>query len=171
MTLTAVAAEASLHKSALLRYFETREALFLQLTAEAWQEWASACLAGTATADGDPRATAGVLAHSLAERPLFCDLLGQAPMNLGRDVSAEGIRDFKLAVLEQVEILAAGIAVALPPLDPGQGRQVVSMITGLAGAMWQISHPLPTVARLYAAEPRLAYAAVNFGRPCTATPW
>jgi AcrR family transcriptional regulator len=162
VTLTAIATAAGLHKSALLRYFETREALFLQLTAEGWRDWVPACLAGMAAAGGDPQAIADVMARTLAERPLFCDLLGQAPMNLERDVSVESVRDFKLATLEQVEILAEGIARMLQPLTPRQGRQVVSMVAGLAGALWQISHPAPPVGRLYAVEPRLAHAAVDF---------
>src|SRR6266702_2695279 len=41
VTLTDIAAEAGVHKSAVLRYFETREAVFLLLTAEAWQDWAA----------------------------------------------------------------------------------------------------------------------------------
>lgn len=70
--------------------------------------------------------------------------------------------DMVLATLEQVEILAEGIARMLQPLTPRQGRQVVSMVAGLAGALWQISHPAPPVGRLYAVEPRLAHAAVDF---------
>jgi len=162
VTLTAIAAAVGLHKSAVQRYFETREALFLRLTADGWREWVPDCLSGMAAAGSDPRAIAEVMARTLAERPLFCDLLGQAPMNLEREVSLESVRDFKLAVLEQVEILAAGIAGMLPPLATRQGRQVVSMVTGLAGALWQISHPAPTVARLYAEEPGLAHATVDF---------
>ena len=83
-------------------------------------------------------------------------------MNLARDVSVESVRDFKLVTLEQVEILSAGVAAALPPLTAGEGRRAVSMVTGLAGALWQISHPVPAVAGIYAAEPRLAHAAVDF---------
>ena len=36
------------------------------------------------------------------------------------------------------------------------------MVTCLAGALWKISHPVPTVARLYAAEPHLAHATATF---------
>ena len=42
VTLTEIAEEVGMHKSALLRYFETREEIFLRLTAEAWQEWSGA---------------------------------------------------------------------------------------------------------------------------------
>ena len=42
MSLADIAARVGIHKSALLRYFETREQIFLELTAQAWREWTSA---------------------------------------------------------------------------------------------------------------------------------
>ena len=42
VTLTDIAAAVGIHKSALLRYFETREQIFLELTGRAWTEWAAA---------------------------------------------------------------------------------------------------------------------------------
>src|SRR5271154_6061090 len=41
ITLTDIAEAIGMHKSALLRYFETREQIFLVLTAEGWREWSS----------------------------------------------------------------------------------------------------------------------------------
>src|ERR1700761_5663751 len=42
VTLSDIAAAVGMHKSAMLRYFETRERIFLALTAESWQEWSAA---------------------------------------------------------------------------------------------------------------------------------
>ncbi|MFI1864679.1 TetR/AcrR family transcriptional regulator [Streptomyces jumonjinensis] len=42
VTLTDIAAGAGVHKSAVLRYFASREAVFLLLTADGWQDWADA---------------------------------------------------------------------------------------------------------------------------------
>jgi AcrR family transcriptional regulator len=42
VTLTDIAAAVGMHKSAMLRYFETREQIFLALTAEGWREWSTA---------------------------------------------------------------------------------------------------------------------------------
>jgi AcrR family transcriptional regulator len=39
VSLADIAARVGIHKSALLRYFETREQIFLELTAQQWQEW------------------------------------------------------------------------------------------------------------------------------------
>jgi len=46
VSLADIAARVGIHKSALLRYFETREQIFLELTAEAWREWVTALHAG-----------------------------------------------------------------------------------------------------------------------------
>src|ERR1700693_729667 len=42
VTLTDIADAVGLHKSAMLRYFETREQIFLRLTADGWREWSAA---------------------------------------------------------------------------------------------------------------------------------
>ena len=41
-----------MHKSAMLRYFETREEIFLRLTADGWREWSTALRAGLEDARG-----------------------------------------------------------------------------------------------------------------------
>ncbi|MEV5593624.1 TetR family transcriptional regulator [Streptomyces sp. NPDC052496] len=42
VTLTDIAAEVGMHKSAMLRYFDTREEIFLRLAATGWVEWSQA---------------------------------------------------------------------------------------------------------------------------------
>ena len=39
VTLTDIAQAVGMHKSAMLRYFETREQIFLMLTAAGWRGW------------------------------------------------------------------------------------------------------------------------------------
>ena len=41
VTLTDIAHEVGMHKSAMLRYFETREQIFLMLTAAGWRDWSA----------------------------------------------------------------------------------------------------------------------------------
>src|ERR1700753_2346790 len=65
VSLADIAAQVGMHKSALLRYFETREQIFLELTAQAWQEWAAALEAAFADVPpGDPARVAAVFADS-----------------------------------------------------------------------------------------------------------
>src|ERR1700722_14983919 len=46
VSLADIADRVGIHTSALLPYFEPREQIFLELTAQAWREWAAALHAG-----------------------------------------------------------------------------------------------------------------------------
>src|ERR1700739_2729333 len=83
ITLADIGEAVGLHKAAMLRHFETREEIFLRLTADGWHEWSAALRAGLEELTAPtPAAVAGVFASTLAVRGLFCDLLAQAPLNL-----------------------------------------------------------------------------------------
>ena len=105
VTLTDIAEAVGMHKSAMLRYFETREQIFLRLTAIGWHEWSADLRSRLGELPANPSAApvAQALADSLVARPMFCDLLAQAPLNLERNVSLESVRAFKLATLEEVQ--------------------------------------------------------------------
>ncbi|TDT97612.1 TetR family transcriptional regulator [Streptomyces sp. 846.5] len=162
VTLTDIAARTGMHKSALLRYFETREQIFLRLTAEGWQEWSIALAARLREiAEPDPAAVAQAFAASLAQRGMFCDLLAQAPLNLERNVSVDAVRDFKLATLAARQSIFAALDERLPALDCGDGLDLIATAVSLAGAFWQIATPGPEIAALYRSDPRLAHAVVE----------
>jgi AcrR family transcriptional regulator len=165
VTLTDIAAAVGMHKSALLRYFETREEIFLQLTAEGWREWtrelASRIRALPREGDPDPASVAGAFAATLAARGMFCDLLAQAPMNLERNVSIEAVRGFKLATFAARDDLFAALGEALPDLAAPDALDLIATAVSLAGAFWQIATPGPEVAELYRTDPRLGHAVVE----------
>jgi AcrR family transcriptional regulator len=162
ITLTEIADAVGMHKSALLRYFETREQIFLRLTADGWREWSAALRAeldrmarpnpaGTAGSQAtkvhrpDPAAVAAVasaFAGTLAARGFFCDLLAQAPLNLERNVSVAAVRAFKLVTLTEV-------------------TAIVAAATSMSGAFWQMATPGPELETLYRSDPRLAHAVVE----------
>ncbi|MGP2438991.1 TetR family transcriptional regulator [Streptomyces sp. JW3] len=164
ITLTDIAAAVGMHKSALLRYFETREQIFLGLTAEGWRDWsADLCeRLRTTPADRAPEAVAEAFATTLTARPLFCDLLAQAPLNLERNVSVESVRAFKLVTLEEVERIGAHLD-RLLGLTEEQAVDTIATATGMAGALWQMATPGPHIQELYRSDPRLAHAVVQVG--------
>src|ERR1700758_5605240 len=141
VSLAGIAAQVGIHKSALLRYFETREQIFLELTAEAWDEWVTALHAalGPAVLDaGAPGAAAlvaDVFARSFGDRPLLCDLIAHTPLNLERNVSTEAVRRYKLPSLAAVDEAAAVIGRALPALTLDECREFVGAMASLAGAV------------------------------------
>lgn len=157
VTLTDVAVAVGMHKSAMLRYFETREQIFLGLTAEGWIEW-SVWLRENLTAASD---AATVIAHSLAARPFFCDLLAQAPMNLERNVSLESAYAYKVSTLEQVGLLSEHLGKLLG-LTLQQARDLVASATSMAGALRQmVATPGSRLFELYASHPEIAHTNVE----------
>ena len=158
VTLTAIANSAGVHVSAVRRYFESREDIFLRLAAQGWAEWVDAVDAELAGG----RDLAEAIAGTLAERPLFCDLLGHVQVSFEREVTLESVWDFKLKAMAQADRLARLCRRAVPGLAEQAGRDLVAAITAFAGATWQSAHPPAILADLYEGDPRLAHAAVDF---------
>lgn len=165
VTLTDIAEAIGMHKSALLRYFETREQIFLRLTAEEWAGWRADLFSALAELPGEPpiaaQEVAGVLSRTLVARPLFCDLLAHTPLNLERNVSVETVRAFKLEVHRHVDAIAAELRRLRPGVTEEQSIDVIATATSLAGAQWQMATPGPELEALYRSDPRLRHAIVH----------
>ena len=162
VSLADIAARVGVHKSALLRYFETREQIFLELTAEAWRDWAGAIHAGLDTAAvGSAGLVADVMARSFGDRPLLCDLVAHTPLNLERNVSPEAVRRYKMTSLGTVNEAASLVQRVLPDLTLAECTEFVATLASLAGAVWQMANPAPALADLYASDPALAQACVD----------
>lgn len=163
ITLTDIADAVGLHKSALLRYFETREEIFLILSAEAWREWSSVLRKELAQLkESSPATVAAIFARTLTARPLFCDLLAQTPLNLERNVSLDAVRQFKLVALSEVKEIGSEL-MRLLGLSSQQATDIVATATSMAGAFWQMATPSPQVLALYRSEAELAHAIVDVG--------
>jgi AcrR family transcriptional regulator len=185
VSLAGIAARAGIDKSALLRYFETREQIFLELTAREWGPWVRSLhdgldgvAAGSADAAAGPPDAAGsadaapgspetadlvadVVARSFGDRPVFCDLLAHTPLNLERNVSPEAVRAYKLISLGAVGEAADVVHRALPHLTDQECREFISVIASLAGNLWQIANPVPALAAMFAADPALSLACID----------
>jgi AcrR family transcriptional regulator len=162
VSLADIATRVGIHKSALLRYFETREQIFLELTAEAWRDWAEALRTGLeAAAPGQAGLVADVFARSFGDRPLLCDLIAHTPLNLERNVSPEAVRRYKLTSLAMVGDAATLVHGVLPELTSAECAEFVATLASLAGSLWQIANPAPGLAELYASDPALAMACVD----------
>jgi AcrR family transcriptional regulator len=158
VSLSDIARAVGIHKSALLRYFETREQIFLELTAREWRDWeAEVTTALGEIAAGDSEAVATTLARSFVSRPLLCDLLPHAALNLERHASIEAVRAYKKTSTGAVAAVADALAGPLPELDDEERREAVSYVALLAGSMYQIATPPEPLARLYEEEPRLGH--------------
>jgi AcrR family transcriptional regulator len=163
VSLTAIAQRAGVHASGVRRYFDSREDILLALAAEQYQEWADAVaqLLGEQELSG-PDALAAALAESLVVRPLLCDLQAHIPLSLERESSMETVRTFKLTALAATRRLATSVSRALPALPPDAAFALVAGTLMLAGQLWQMAHPSAEAQQLYAEDPRLDGAVLDF---------
>jgi len=157
VSLTDIANAAGMHKSALLRYFETREQIFLILTASAWREWADELVDRLErSAITTLPAIADTLAESLGRRPFFCDLVAHAALSLERHVSLEAIRIFKFTALDATHAVATALQ-NRAALTRQQAVDVITTAINMAGALQQTATPSSEILSRYRSEPALRH--------------
>jgi AcrR family transcriptional regulator len=162
ISLGDIARRVGLAKSNLLRYFESREDVFLRLLLREWVSWRAALTeqlrSGGATADS----LAATIARTVAERPLFCDLISEMSAVLERNVSAGTVQAFKSQSLDMVDDLGGVVAERMPDLDGPYGRETIAAALIITAGLWPIANPAPHVAAMFAEVPSLTRAHVDF---------
>ncbi|GAA3862914.1 TetR family transcriptional regulator [Streptomyces sp. NPDC003631] len=162
ITLAAVTEAAGLHPSAVRRYFESKEELLLELAERGWGEWRDALTSHLAGArDLTPEQTAAAVAGTLASQPLFCDLLTHVPLSLEGDVDIERARRFKTNSFAAYDAIV-DVLTAASTMTSAQVQGVITVALALTANLWQLSHPTPTLAELYAQHPRWGHVALDF---------
>lgn len=131
VSLGAVAEAVGLVKSNIVRYFGTREEIYLELAYEEWRQWAETATPRLRAAVGTGEAVT-VLAETITDRPLLCDLLGHTSTSLEHNVSVEAARTFKRAVITIATELGAEVA-AVTDLNEREGMELVAAASSLAG--------------------------------------
>ncbi|MFG1988531.1 TetR/AcrR family transcriptional regulator [Actinoplanes sp. NPDC048988] len=162
VTLNELSRRVGLAKPNVLRYFESREAVLLELLNRFLEEWLaelSGELAAGVDAQGpmDERATAvaAVLGRSLAERPVLCDLFGAQGSVLEHNVSVEVVAHYKRVSLERLTTMTTLLREHLPELgDNATFFSLQAMLT--AGILAAYSTPPASLRAAYEAEPELA---------------
>ncbi|GAA3454979.1 TetR/AcrR family transcriptional regulator [Dactylosporangium matsuzakiense] len=162
VTLNELSRRVGLAKPNVLRYFESREAVLLELLDRFLQEWLADLEGDLATgvdtsAPMAQRATAvaGLLSRSLAARVVLCDLFNAQGSVLEHNVSVEVVARYKRASLQRLTSMTSLILVYLPEL--GEHATPFSLQTMvMAGALSAYGTPPPSLRAAYAAEPELA---------------
>ncbi|MGH3097754.1 MAG: TetR family transcriptional regulator [Streptosporangiales bacterium] len=154
VSLGAVAEAVGLAKSNIVRYFGTREEIYLELLTEEWCQWADTVSARLRDA-GDTGDAVAALAETIVARLLFCDLLSQVSTTLERNVSVPAARTFKHAVHDRLAEMGAEVAGATD-LTEREGRELVAAASGLAGMLYPAANPSPALVQVYNEDPELA---------------
>ncbi|MCR6482827.1 TetR/AcrR family transcriptional regulator [Amycolatopsis sp. OK19-0408] len=162
VSLNELSRRAGLAKSALSRYFESREAVLLELLDYFLQTWlaelpAELAAGVDANLPAEQRAArlAETLSRSLADRPVLCDLFGAQGGVLEHNITLEVALRHKRTSLEALATMTDLIHRHLPEL--GDGAQPFCLLTMvLAGALSAYCPPPPAVLAVYEADPSLA---------------
>lgn len=162
VTLNELSRRVGLAKPNVLRYFESREAVLLELLNRFLHEWLTDL--ATDLAGGVEQklpladratAVAGILSHSLSGRRVLCDLFGAQGGVLEHNVSVEVVARYKRASLDRLTGMATLLRTYLPEL--GENAVFYSLQTMLtAGALSAYGTPPPSLQAAYRAEPDLA---------------
>jgi AcrR family transcriptional regulator len=165
VTMNGLSRRVGLAKSNVMRYFESREAVLLELLTGLSHEWlgeAAAQVEREVPRDGDMparlRALASALARSFAQHEVLCDLISAETSVLEHNVSEDAALRYKRAALQEISGFAALIVDVLPELDGESALDAAFTITVLVGALWTHTHPSPAMAAVYRNEPSLAIA-------------
>ncbi|MFD2837357.1 hypothetical protein ACFS3C_14805 [Azotobacter vinelandii] len=164
VTVAAVTERAGLHRTGVRRYYANKEELLLELAERGWGgDGATRSKARLALGKGWsqlkwPRSS---LKPSSPFR-FFCDLLTHVTLSLEGDVEMERARRYKTNAFA----IHDNIVVALVQASRMTTEQIQNLLATtlmLAAGFWQVSHPTPTLARLYEEVPEWAHVALDFG--------
>jgi AcrR family transcriptional regulator len=169
VTLNELSRRAGLAKSNVLRYFESREAVLLELLDSAGQDWLvqlEAELAGTVVAR-DPEAgrsdqLAAAVAASLAARPMLCDLISAQAAVLERNVSPQVAAQYKRASIAGITALGGLMFRSVPELGEPDAFRLAGATVMTTAALWPHTQPSAAMLAAYAADPALAAMRLDF---------
>jgi AcrR family transcriptional regulator len=169
VTLNELSRRAGLAKSNVLRYFESREAVLLELLDSAWQDWLAQLDAELADAvvAGDPVASradqlAAAVAASLAARPMLCDLISAQAAVLERNVSPQVAAQYKRASIAGISALGALLLRSVPELGEPDAFRLAGAAVMTTAAVWPHTQPSAAMLAAYAADPALAAMRLDF---------
>ncbi|WP_432948662.1 TetR/AcrR family transcriptional regulator [Kribbella sp. CA-253562] len=145
ITLNGLGRRVGLAASNVLRYFESREAVLLELVHAETARWLDEldpllpAPRGRTSTERHVATAADAWARSLAAHPLFCELLSAQAVVLERKISAETALAFKRDSMTNLERLTGILTRAVPALaakDELVVARLASRATLLTGALW-----------------------------------
>ena len=169
ISLNELSRRVGLAKSNVLRYFDSREAVLLELLDGSVGEWIAHLEAALPSAvergaglHRRAEQLAGAIASSLAERPVLCDLIAAQAAVLEHNVSVDAVTRHKLAGLAHAEAVSGLVRETLPELGEEGAWRYLLAIWLMTSALWAYSRPPEAVLQAHAADERLARMELDF---------
>ncbi|WNO76401.1 TetR/AcrR family transcriptional regulator [Streptomyces sp. AM8-1-1] len=169
VSLNELSRRVGLAKSNVLRYFESREAVLLELLDAACQELVEhlrttlpEALDAAAPVTERADRIAAVVASALAERPVLCDLIGAQAAVLERNVSPQVAAEYKRSAIAGAMAMAELVRTHLPELGEHDALRFTGGMIMVTGAVWTHAHPSAAMLAAYEADPALAALRLDF---------
>ncbi|WP_328859595.1 TetR/AcrR family transcriptional regulator [Streptomyces sp. NBC_00306] len=169
VSLNELSRRVGLAKSNVLRYFESREAVLLELLDAACQELVEhlrttlpKALDAAAPVTERADRIAAVVASALAERPVLCDLIGAQAAVLERNVSPQVAAEYKRSAIAGAMAMAELVRTHLPELGEHDALRFTGGMIMVTGAVWTHAHPSAAMLAAYEADPALAALRLDF---------
>jgi AcrR family transcriptional regulator len=167
VTLNELSRRVGLAKTAVLRYFESREAVLLDLLDHRTTTWLAELEQELARGiDPDRSAVeraeqvAEVLGRSLAAQTVLCDLFGAQGGVLEHNVSVEVVRRHKRSSLGNLAVMAGLVRRHLPEIGDRAELFCLNVLL-VGGALSAYTSPPPSLLAVYESEPELAVHQVD----------
>ncbi|MEZ3159645.1 TetR family transcriptional regulator [Microbacterium sp. BWT-B31] len=155
VSLNELARRAGLAKSNVLRYFESREAVLLEIYDQEFGAWLDALEPAMGAVETDDiEAIAGALARTVAARPLLCELSASAPGVLEHNLSAAVAVAYKLAASAHAVRLGRIVASRIE-LTPAARLGLAAAANLGIGGTWAATRPSAGMAAAYDLHPAL----------------
>jgi AcrR family transcriptional regulator len=162
LSLNELSRRAGLAKSNVLRYFESREAVLLEVYERELIGWLSSLKESLSGADrSQPSALADAIASTAAARPLLAELCANAPGILEHNISGEVARDYKRALIAD----AGRLAQLAQPWIGTEERSAVLFAGAVflaIGGIWASCRLSPGMLEAYELDPSLARYRLDF---------
>jgi AcrR family transcriptional regulator len=158
LTLNELSRRVGLAKSNVLRYFESREAVLLELLDNAWRDW----LARLAAALPESTDVAATVTASLVDDRLFCELMSVSSAVLERNVSPDVARRYKLAAVANVNAHADLTRRYVPGLGEEGALYFAAGTLVATTGIWPLTQPSKAMLEVYE-DPAMALLRLDFG--------
>ncbi|HVK26201.1 MAG TPA: TetR family transcriptional regulator [Actinokineospora sp.] len=169
ISLNELSRRVGLAKSNVLRYFESREAVLLELLDAELRDWLAGL--GDELAAGIDRDApladradqlAAVFTASLGARPVLCDLVSNQAAVLEHNVSPRMAAEHKRGLIANVSVLIGLVREPVPELGERDAYRFAAAAVMVAGAVWVHSRPAAAMLAAYAEDPALAALRIDF---------
>ncbi|MGW4486783.1 TetR family transcriptional regulator [Amycolatopsis sp. NPDC004368] len=145
-----------LAKSNVLRYFDSREAIFLEVLDEVLRRWLDVVERALTTAPADgpgfvrEERVAATIARTLGDDRLLCELVGSMASVLERNISVATARSFKHRAAAGTDRLATLVRGQVPELSPAGAVHFAEAVFVLVAGLWPYANPTEAVATVSA---------------------